>query len=121
MTKVKLSKQKVKLYVDLHDNLPDVKGDPDKLEQLTPYFVSILSRVNKGRVAKSRSILFLEEQALKNTESAKIAAHIFTRQSVTMAIGNKAKYIEAMLRIQNQYPDIQVPLDIQSVEVRDGV
>lgn len=93
----------------------------EKLNRLAPYFVSVLSRVNKGRVAKDRAYRFLEKEALKSEAAAKAVAEILARQSATVAIGDKATTIEVMLRIHDAYPSIELPLQIQPVEVRGGV
>jgi hypothetical protein len=85
---------------------------------LTPYFITILSRVNQARVAKNRVMAFLAAEAVKSEESARLIAEILTRQSVTGAIGDKAAAIEAMLRIQQLYPHIPLPLKVREPEVR---
>ena len=95
--------------------------DPQRLRELEPYFVSVLSRVNKGRVAKERIFAFLEREALKSEEAARVVAGILTRQSATCAIGNKASAIETMVRIRAAYPAISLPLKTQPVEARGGV
>lgn len=93
--------------------------DPEKLQQLVPYFVTVLSGVNKGRIAKKRIFQFLEKEADKNKIAATIVAEVLTRQSVTMAIADKAQAIQIMLKIKNQYPDMKMPIQIQEVmEVR---
>jgi hypothetical protein len=94
---------------------------PDRLRELTPYFVSVLSRVNRGRVAKDRVLGFLEREAVKSEEAAQIVAGILNRQSATSAIGDKARTIEIMVRVRAAYPEIRLPLTVQPVEVRGGV
>ncbi len=94
---------------------------PERLRELTPYFVSVLSRVNKGRVAKDRVLAFLEREAVKSEESARIVATILARQSATCAIGDKACTIEIMVRIRAANPEISLPVEVQPVEVRGGV
>ncbi len=96
-------------------------GDIERLEQLRPYFVTVLSRVNKGRVAKSRCLAFLQQEALADERAAGVAADILTRQSVTMAIGDKASMIEAMVQIGRAYPALELPITEREVEVRRGV
>ena len=91
------------------------------LRTLQPYFVSVLSRVSRARVAKARVLKFLATEASQNNEAASIVAEILTRQSVTMAIGNKDKTIETMLSIHQQFPTIDVPLQLQTVEVRHAI
>jgi len=85
-------------------------GNAVRLGELEPYFVSILSRVNKGRIAKRRVLQFLVAEALADEASAQLVARIFTRQSVTMVIGDKARLIEGMVRIQQTWPRIALPL-----------
>jgi predicted DNA-binding WGR domain protein len=94
-------------------------NNPERLQALTPYFVTVLSRVNKGGVAKRRVFAFLEQEALKSEAAAMVVAEILTRQSVTIAIGDKAKAIQIMLKIHRQYPQIYLPIQVQAVaEVR---
>ncbi len=91
-------------------------GDnPQKLQELLPLFVSILSRVNRGRIAKKRIFAFLEAEAQKNEKTANIVAEIMTRQSLTMAIGDKAAAIQIMLKINQTYPHIALPIQIKPV------
>ncbi len=89
--------------------------DEERLKQLVPYFVTVLSGVNKGSVAKKRIFQFLETEAIKNEEMAKIVAEVLTRQSVTMAIADKASAIQIMLRIKKQYPEIEIPIRVKEV------
>ncbi|MCP4699020.1 MAG: hypothetical protein GY862_19530 [Gammaproteobacteria bacterium] len=91
---------------------------PERLQHLTPYLLSALSRVNKGRIAKQRIYRFLEEEALKSASAARIVAKILTRQSAGMAIGGKAAAIRAMVRIRQVYPEIELPVRQVGVEVR---
>ena len=91
--------------------------NPDRLRELTPYFVSVLCRVNRGRVAKQRVFAFLDAEAQKSPESAQIVAEILTRQSVTMAIGDKATAIQTMLKIHQLYPQLSLPIQVKPVSV----
>ncbi len=90
-------------------------GDIKKLEELKPYIITVLSSINKSRVAKKRVMQFLHQEALKDKKAAQIAADIFTRQSLTMAITEKARYIDMMLDLKLHYPDIEVPLVLKEV------
>ncbi len=94
--------------------------NPARLNALKHFFISVLSRVNKARVAKSRVIAFLTDEAQKSEEAARLVAEIFTRQSVTMAIGDKAAAIEAMLKIHSAFPQIPLPIKIKPSEVRNA-
>lgn len=91
---------------------------PERLRELRPYFLSTLSLVNRGRVAKDRVLAFLLAEARKSAEVASLVAEILTRQSVTMAIGDKATMIAAMLQLHRAYPDLPLPLQVQPVPQR---
>ncbi|SRR5579883_138491 len=92
---------------------------PKRLRELSPYFVTVLSNVNRGRVAKQRIFNFLNAEAQKSEEAAKIVAEIMTRQSLTMAIGDKATAIQIMLQIYKNYPHLSLPIQLKAVsEVR---
>ncbi len=93
-------------------------GDVTRLRELKPYFVSVLARVNRARVAKSRVLTFLAAEAQKSAEAATLVAEILTRQSVTMAIGDKAAALETMLTIRRAYPAIALPIQVQAIQPR---
>jgi hypothetical protein len=95
-------------------------GNAGRLRELQPYFISVLARVNRARVAKSRVLAFLSAEAQKSAEAAALVAEILTRQSVTLAIGDKAATIETMLAIRRAYPAIELPLQINSWGKRAG-
>jgi hypothetical protein len=80
------------------------------IQELKSYFITLLSQVNKGRVAKIRVMDFLRKESLKNEETAKIASDIFTRVSVSVAITERAECIAALRDIRTRYPAIQSPL-----------
>jgi predicted DNA-binding WGR domain protein len=94
-------------------------NNPVRLRELMPFFVSVLCRVNRGSVAKKRIFAFLEAEANKSEATAKVVAEIMTRQSITMAIGDKAAAIQIMLKINKKYPNLSLPIDVKPVlEVR---
>jgi hypothetical protein len=93
----------------------------DQLRRLSPYFASVLSRVNRGRKAKDRVLKFLENEALKSEAAAHAVGVILSRQSATVAIGDKATAIEVMTKIHAAFPSVPLPIRIQPVEVRRGV
>lgn len=94
-------------------------GNPERLRELMPFFISVLSRVNKGRVAKQRVFAFLEKEAEKSEAAARVVAEILSRQSATIAIGDKAAAIQTMLKIHRNYPHLSLPIQVKVVsEVR---
>ncbi len=89
--------------------------NPERLRELTPYFVRVLSNVNRGRIAKQRIFSFLETEAQKSETAARIVAEILTRQSATIAINDKATALQTMLKIHKLYPQISLPIAIKPV------
>ncbi len=90
-------------------------NNPEKLQKLEPLFLGILSRVNRGSTAKKRIFTFLETEAQKSELAAKTIAQIMTRQSATIAITDKSKALQIMLKIHKKYPHIPLPITIKPV------
>lgn len=88
-------------------------GDAACLRRLEPYFLSVLSQVNRGRVVKSRVLDFLRRQADESEDVAAFVATLFARQVLTVAIADKAHYIEGLRAIQQRYPNLPAALAIQ--------
>ncbi|MBO9699549.1 MAG: WGR domain-containing protein [Sporocytophaga sp.] len=82
-------------------------GKPDVVEKLKPYFITLLSQVNKGKAAKMRAMEFLRKEALKDESIAQIASEILNRVSGSMAITEKAGCIAALRDIRKKYPSLQ--------------
>jgi len=81
-------------------------GKPDVIEKLKPYFITLLSQVNKGKAAKVRAMEFLRKEALKDESIAHIASEILNRVSGSMAINEKAGCIAALRDIRKKYPSL---------------
>ncbi|XWK88930.1 MAG: WGR domain-containing protein [Phormidium sp.] len=94
-------------------------NDPEKLEELTSYFITVLSLVNRGSVAKKRIFAFLNGEAQKSLEAATVVAEIMTRQSATMVIADKAAAIECMVNIKRTYPDLELPILVKEFKTAD--
>ncbi len=90
--------------------------DLEKIKKLEFYFVTVLSQVNKGRIAKNRVLGFLKKEAMKLPEVAEIVARILDRLSLTVAIGDKSTAIEIMRDIHEKYPHIHVPISLKPIE-----
>ncbi len=88
-------------------------GNPEIIDKLKLYFITILSQVNKGKVAKARAMDFLKKEAMKNEQIAAVAADIFTRTSASVAITEKAACIDALRDIKKKYPGIAIPLVVK--------
>jgi len=76
-------------------------GSLERLRQLEPYFLGVLSRVNRGREAE------------RSPEAAQLVANLMTRQSLTMAIGDKAASIVAMVAVAGRFADTPLPIVVK--------
>lgn len=88
-------------------------GKPDMIQTLHPYFVTLLSQVNKGKTAKKRVMQFLKTESLRDETIAATAVEIFSRVSVSVAISERAGCITALRDIQQKFKSIQSPLKIK--------
>lgn len=88
---------------------------PDVLARLEPYFLSVLSQANRGRLAKARVMQFLAAQAVHSEDIARIVARVFARQAVTGAITERAQYVAGLRSIQAAFPGLDNPLQTAPV------
>lgn len=88
----------------------EAAGKPDCIAALTPYFTTVVSRVNRGRVAKDRVLSFLSEQALTSEAIATIVTPMLTRVSGSAAIGDRAACVRILSHLQHLYPALLIPL-----------
>ncbi|CAN1210773.1 HEAT repeat domain-containing protein [Tumidithrix helvetica PCC 7403] len=93
-------------------------NNPSRLQELIPYFTRVLAQVNRGRVTKQRVFAFLDREATKSEAAASIVAQILTRQSAAIAIGDKAKALESLLKIHLIYPQIPLPIKMVAVPTK---
>ncbi len=93
-------------------------GRQDRLEKLTSYFKTVLSQVNRGRVAKSRLMTFLRSQALSSFEAARIIIPILEDISATIAIGDRGDCIKLLCEITGKYAGLSSRLQLIPVERR---
>lgn len=91
--------------------------DPGKIESLEFYFRSVLTRVNKSRVAKNRIYRFLLQEGKKSEAAAKVVSAILSDVSATAAIGDKAACIDILMQLSALY-QLAVPLKLKEIEVR---
>jgi WGR domain len=84
-------------------------GNPEKIKELEFYFRSVLTRVNRGRVAKNRIFLFLENEGKKSALAAQYVSNILSGLSATAAIEDRARCIQVLLQLKALY-HIETPL-----------
>ncbi|GBC61796.1 WGR domain-containing protein [Desulfonema ishimotonii] len=96
-------------------------GHGDRIEKLRPYFITVLSQVNRGRAAKDRIFRFLKTEALRNEAVARMTSEILERQSPTLAIGDKAACIEILRDIREKYPHLTTRIIVREPEMYGGL
>lgn len=80
----------------------------DRLRGLLPYFFTVLSQVNRARVAKTRITEFLRA-ASATPLAAAVVAEVFARQVVTSSLTDKPQYIAGLRDISARHPQIELP------------
>ena len=93
-------------------------NQPNIILSLQPYFTSVLSQVNRGRIIKNRIISFLFDEAQNNAEVARMVAELFSDQSISMVISDKMQYIKTLFKLQTQFTEMKTPVVIIEPEVR---
>lgn len=96
-------------------------GDWARLQQFAPYIISVLFRGDRSRVAKSRTLQLLRQEAVRDERAARVAAEILGRVSATAAMSVRAAAVEIMLEIHRVWPAVDVPLLVRPPEVRSGL
>lgn len=91
---------------------PDPAGALARIRVLAPYLITVLSQVNRGRVAKERVIALLRREAAVSVEAATVIAPILDRQSVTIAITQKHPLISTMVDVATTFPAVTLPITI---------
>ena len=92
--------------------LEHAAGDLERLRALVPYLVTVLSQVNRGRVAKQRVLNLLRREAARSAEAAALLVPVLDRQSATMAITQKHPLIAALVDVHEAHPAVAVPIRV---------
>jgi hypothetical protein len=85
-----------------------------------PYFVRVLSQVNRGRIARQRIFAFLKAEATKSEAAAQVVAEILARQAAAIAVGDRANALETLLQIHHTYPHLSLPIQVKAVPLKPG-
>ncbi|HHD7445147.1 TPA: hypothetical protein ACOVFI_004281 [Citrobacter braakii] len=86
-------------------------GKPEVILALKPCFLTILSQVNRGRIAKDRTLAFLAQQSAASPQVLEMVGELLTRLSLSVVQKDKAPLIKSMLQLQKQYPHLNLPLE----------
>jgi hypothetical protein len=89
-----------------------VAADLERVRVLAPYLVTVLSQVNRGKIAKERVIALLRKIATHSHEHAAVVAPILERQSATIAVTQKHPLIATMVDVKETFPDVPLPITV---------
>lgn len=89
-------------------------GKPEVVAGLEYYFRSVLTRVNKARVAKNKVFRFLETEALSSVKSATIILPILDDISAQSTVQDKSTCIHILTNIKRTYPHLDMHLSIKN-------
>ncbi|MGF1724026.1 hypothetical protein [Photobacterium nomapromontoriensis] len=88
-------------------------GDTNVILALHPYFLSVLSRVNTGRIAKDCVMEFINEHADTSPQTLEMTCALLTRLSLTSVQKDKSAYLKLMLDLSKRHHDKDLDLPIQ--------
>jgi len=89
-------------------------GNKEVIGNLEFYFRSVLTRVNKARVAKDRIFMFMHQEALKNADIATVIVPILDDISAQSTVQDKATCIHILTEIKNLYPHLDMHIRIEN-------
>ncbi len=90
----------------------------EQLVKMERFFNTLLHSVNQNRVAKTR-VLNILNNFLSHREIAEMYARLASHHSASMVWADKSAYVEAMVNISEYYGDIELPLEIQELEIKE--
>jgi HEAT repeat protein len=88
---------------------------PEVIERLSPFFQTLLTQINKGRTAKTRTMEFLRKESLKNEQVALLTSQLLNQVSGSISIQDKAKCIAILLELRQKYPHLPVLVTVKAI------
>lgn len=89
-------------------------GNIEIIKELDYYFRSVLTRVNKARVAKNRIFGFIKEEALKDEAIAAELVPVLDDVSAQSTVQDKSACIHILSQIKERYPHLDMHLMIKN-------
>lgn len=87
-------------------------GQPARLEELEPYFLTVLTKIGKGRTAKKRVFELLRQEGLNDKRSAEVALRVLGQVSGTIAVEDKAICLAILYQLGQRWPELASPLKV---------
>ncbi|MEM6931455.1 MAG: hypothetical protein AAF602_31285, partial [Myxococcota bacterium] len=88
-------------------------GHPERLFALVPFFLGVMTRPNRGGVAKARVQAFLEAEAEASEASAEATLKVAEPLSASEAVTHRAWAIRLLARIRRRWPALPSPLVVR--------
>jgi hypothetical protein len=89
-------------------------GNNVLISKMEGFFRTALFGINRGKITKKRVYAFLETEALRDEEMAKMAINILTDISSTSAVGDQSSCLDLLLTIKEKYEHLEVPVTFVS-------
>jgi len=91
------------------------KDNPKVILELEDYFRTSLFNINTNRATKTRVYGFLEQEAIKNEEVAKMTIGIINSILDTKIKIDRSKNIDILIAIATHFPALEIPLSIKEI------
>lgn len=100
------------------DVLPEQDDPADLIGQLGPYLLTVLSHVNRSRIAKDAVHQWLNRLSARSPKAAQAVATLYSRLVLSDAQCDRTVYVQTLNKLHNQYPGqpdqlsplVQIPL-----------
>ncbi|CAM2010433.1 hypothetical protein [Acanthopleuribacter pedis] len=89
------------------------------LRALQPYLTTVLMRVNRSRVAKTRIYAFLAEQVGGDRDRAEVVRDILAPISQTIAVGDRDRCMAILHQCATEYPECVGPVRVVAAPIRE--
>lgn len=96
-------------------------GHPDRIERLAPWFLAVLTRPNRGGIAKVRVLAFLEAEATRDERTAGVVSKLMQGLSASESVTQRASAIATLAAIRRRFPSVETGLHVVEPEVRGAV
>lgn len=97
-------------------------GDPERVEELLPYFQRVLCGINKGRTAKKRIYSFLRQEVTGSAASAALIAGLLGRISASISVEARAEALQTLALARRTWPgQFEVPFEVRQAPTRRRV
>ncbi len=102
------------------DTLPADDDAVAVIAQLTPYVLTVLSHVNRSRIAKDAVQQWLQRLSTCGAKTAQAVAALYSRLVLSDAQCDRTVYLHALNQLRSRYPEQESPMVQLAVPLRPG-